>query len=219
MGSFGRWFFDVFKQLRNFYQTFLKLNNVIFKVSCFHQLPILSFLFVFKLLFFQIENNIPNLSMINTIVGSRKKGVNKVIIKRLMLVSVPIELLTKLSLWLCVQRYLIHSKSPVISRILTIGIDFAVAISVALIHSGWSKVIAGVSTLIDFASSMTNSSVIKMHEGSLGLRSMIGRKVTFEFSRIISSWILSHKSRPIRLFAISKKEGTVLKEIHITVHW
>ena len=219
MGSFGRWFFDVFKQLRNFYQTFLKLNNVIFKVLCFHQPPILSFLFVFKFFFFQIENNIPNLSIINTIVGSRKKGVNKVIIKRLMLVSVPIELLTKLSLWLCVQRYLIHSKSPVISRIMTIGIDFAVAISVALIHSGWSKVIAGVSTLIDFASSMTNSSVIKMYEGSLGLRSMIGRKVTFEFSRIISSWVLSHKSRPIRLFAISKKEGTVLNEIHITVHW
>ena len=68
-----------------------------------------------------------------------------------------------------------------------IGIDFAVAISVALIHSGWSKVITGVSTMINFASSMTSSSVVKMHEGSLRLKSMIGRKVTFEFSRIISS--------------------------------
>ena len=64
---------------------------------------------------------------------------------------------------------------------MTINIDFAVVISVALIHSGWSNVITGVSILRDFPWSMGNATVVKMHEGSLGLKLMIGRKATFDF--------------------------------------
>ena len=82
MGSFGRWIFDVFKQLRKFYKIFFfKLNNVIFNYRVFINFLILSFFFIFKLFFFRIEINISHLSIIKTIMSSREKRCQQLICK------------------------------------------------------------------------------------------------------------------------------------------
>ena len=85
---------------------------------------------------------------------------------------------------------------------MAIDIDFAGAISVAWIHSSWSKVVAVISTLRYFAWSVTN---IWCGEDARGITQTYVEKAHLR------------KANAVRPSVVSKKEGTIAEEIRITV--